>query len=216
MGYGDDVIDPETAQGAIDAFHVVYFNRVASLRWLGVPAMKCPVDLFAYQELICQTQPDVIIETGTAFGGSAMFLASVCQAIGRGRVITVDTVIAQTRPMHPLVTYLIGSSTDNNIVERVRQETCGDRTMVILDSDHHADHVYAELDLYSGMVTPGCYLIVEDTNLNGHPVAPSFGPGPWEALEAWLPEHQEFERDDVTEQKHVLTFNPRGYLRRLP
>ena len=85
--------------------------------------------------------------------------------------------------------------------------------MVVLDSDHSAAHVKAELDLYSPLVTSGCYLIVEDTNVNGHPVYPLHGPGPMEALDQFLPAHPEFEVD-ASREKYMLTFNPRGYLRR--
>ncbi len=85
--------------------------------------------------------------------------------------------------------------------------------MVILDSDHSRDHVLRELELYSPLVTPGCYLVVEDTNVNGHPVSPEFGPGPMEAVEAFLETTNDFEVDRSRE-KLLLTFNPSGYLRR--
>jgi cephalosporin hydroxylase len=88
-----------------------------------------------------------------------------------------------------------------------------DRVMVLLDSDHAEAHVRKELDLYAPLVTSGCYLIVEDTNVNGHPVYPLHGPGPMEAVQGWLPAHQEFEADRRRE-KFMLTFNPYGYLRR--
>ena len=86
--------------------------------------------------------------------------------------------------------------------------------MVILDSDHSRDHVLAELRAYAPMVTTAQYLIVEDTNVNGNPVLPEFGPGPMEALDAFLAENDDFEPDDERE-KFLLTFNPRGYLRRV-
>jgi cephalosporin hydroxylase len=85
--------------------------------------------------------------------------------------------------------------------------------MGILDSDHRRDHVIDELHLYKDIVTRGQYLIVEDTNLNGHPVAPEFGPGPMEALEDFLAENDQFEIDEGM-QKFYLTFNPKGYLKK--
>ena len=85
--------------------------------------------------------------------------------------------------------------------------------MVLLDSDHTRDHVLKELEAYSPMVTHGSYLIVEDTNLNGHPVEPEHGPGPMEALEAFLPAHPQFAHDTAMD-KFLLTFNPRGFLKR--
>jgi cephalosporin hydroxylase len=85
--------------------------------------------------------------------------------------------------------------------------------IVLLDSDHTKDHVLAELNAYSPLVTPGSYLIVEDTNLNGHPVDPDYGPGPMEALDAFLTTHSEFAHD-TTQDKFLLSFNPKGYLKR--
>jgi cephalosporin hydroxylase len=85
--------------------------------------------------------------------------------------------------------------------------------MVILDSDHSCDHVLAELDAYSQLVTEGSYLIVEDTNVNGRPVFPRFGPGPHEAVERFLREGAPFGRDEDCE-RFFLTFNPGGYLKR--
>ena len=84
---------------------------------------------------------------------------------------------------------------------------------MILDSDHSRDHVLDELRLYSRFVTPGGYLVVEDTNVNGHPVFPEHGPGPMEAVEEFLAESDEFEID-LAREKFFLTFNPRGFLRK--
>ncbi len=85
--------------------------------------------------------------------------------------------------------------------------------MVVLDSDHSAAHVGKELEIYAPLVTPGCYMVVEDTNVNGHPISPDFGPGPWEAVEAFLSRRTDFVADGSRE-KFILTFNPRGFLRR--
>ncbi len=85
--------------------------------------------------------------------------------------------------------------------------------MIILDSDHSRENVTRELVAYSPLVTQGSYLIVEDTNVNGHPVLPDFGAGPMEAVEAFLAAHPTFEVDERRE-KFLMTFNPRGFLRR--
>ena len=95
----------------------------------------------------------------------------------------------------------------------VRERAAGKSVMVILDSDHTRDHVLAELRAYAPIVTPGQYLVVEDSNINGHPVFPGFGPGPMEALQAFLAETGEFEVDRSRE-KFLVTFNPGGYLRK--
>jgi cephalosporin hydroxylase len=88
------------------------------------------------------------------------------------------------------------------------------QAMVILDSDHAAQHVGRELELYAPMVGMGCYLVVEDTNINGHPALVSHGPGPWEALEAFLATTNAFVRDSGRERL-LMTLNPGGYLRRV-
>ena len=156
-----------------------------------------------------------IIETGTESGGSALYLACVCDLVQKGRVITVDIEDREGRPRHPRIQYLLGSSTAEEVVAQVRGQV-GDRdtVMVILDSDHTRDHVLRELRLYSGLVTPGSYLIVEDTNVNGHPVYPEFGPGPMEAVDVFLEENRQFVVDKSRE-KFYMTFNPKGYLRRV-
>lgn len=91
----------------------------------------------------------------------------------------------------------------------------GERVMVILDSDHSLTHVAGELEAFAPLVTPGCYLIVEDTNINGHPVYPEFGPGPMEAVLEFLPHHPEFVVDARCERL-LMTFNPNGFLLRQP
>lgn len=182
-------------------------------RWMGVPVAKLPLDLWVYQEILHETRPELIVETGSYQGGSALYLAHLCDLLGCGQVISVD-VTDRPRPAHPRVTFATGNSTGPQAVEWANSHAAGKRTMVILDSDHEKTHVLAELDLYSPLVTPGQYLIVEDTNVNGHPVHPGHGPGPWEALEEWLPTHTEF-RPDPAREKYLVSFNPGGYLRRV-
>jgi cephalosporin hydroxylase len=110
---------------------------------------------------------------------------------------------------------LIGSSASKEVEEQVRTLIKGsDKVMVILDSDHHKEHVLNELVIYSKFVTKGSYLIVEDTNINGHPVFVEFGPGPMEAIEEFLGQNEEFVVDEKRE-KLYLTFNPKGYLRKI-
>ena len=196
-------------------FHRHYYNSFVwtDTSWLGVPTQKCPLDLWIYQELLFELRPGLIIETGTAAGGSALFLASICDLLGCGRIVTVD-IAGPYGPKHSRIRYLTGSSVDPLIVENCRVMAVGEaRVMVILDSDHAADHVLAELRSYAPLVTPESYLIVEDTNVNGHPVLSEYGPGPAEAVAAFLSETDDFEADGSRE-KFWMTFNPGGYLRR--
>lgn len=201
--------------GITESFHRLYYDSAVwkDTHWLGVPVQKCPLDLWAYQEIVFETKPELIIETGTAHGGSALFLSSVCDLLGQGSIVTVDVFPIEGRPQHPRITYLTGSSTAQEVFVAV-QELAADkeRVMVILDSDHARDHVIAELRLYAPLVTPGGYLVVEDTNVNGHPVFPEHGPGPLEAVQEFLAGDSRFELDRGRE-KFFMTFNPGGYLR---
>lgn len=202
----------------LDKFHNIYYGSSGqtwtSTRWLGYRMLKCPMDLWMYQELIYGLKPDLVVETGTYEGGSAYYLASLFDLIGRGDIVTIDVHEPPVRPVHPRITYLTGSSTAPDILERVRVECQNKLTvMVILDSDHTEEHVRRELDLYSPLVTPGSYLVVEDTCVNGHPVFPEFGPGPMEAVQKFLATSDDFEADREME-RHLISFNPGGWLRR--
>ena len=212
---------PRTRREIVDRFHRLYYDPQlrggtwADTRWLGTQVAKCPLDLWVYQELVFETRPDVIIETGTFEGGSASFFASLCDLLGKGAVVTIDTEQYGGRPAHDRITYLSGSSTAAEIVEEVASLTAGaGSVLVALDSDHSREHVLAELRAYADVVTVGSYLVVEDTNINGHPVAPEFGPGPMEAVERFLDEDERFVVDRARE-KFLLTFNPSGFLRKL-
>lgn len=224
----DDLWDSETGEvdpspafqrALVDQFHRLYYHSEEqtwrNTRYRGITTWKCPLDLWVYQEIIHEVQPDLIVETGTAYGGSALYLADLCETLGHGRVVTVDNRDRAGDVEHPRLTKVIGSSSDlevRNLVERDIEPNGS--VIVILDSDHSAQHVRAELDLWSDLVTVGSYLIVEDTNLNGRPVYPSFGPGPGEAVDSFLLTRDDFEVD-VSREKLFLTWNPGGYLRRL-
>ena len=202
----------------VDEFHKLYYESPDTWRktfWLGIPAQKCPLDLWIYQEIIFEVKPDVIIECGTFAGGSALFLASVCDAVKRGTIITIDVEDREGKPKHKRIKYLLGSSTSKEIVDKVRRSTRNRHSvMVILDSDHSKDHVLNEMRIYSTFVTKGSYLIVEDTNINGHPVFPDFGPGPMEAVQQFLSENKVF-AVDRSRAKFYMSFNPNGWLRRV-
>lgn len=211
---------PGVERALVDDFHQLYFDASAyhmtwrNTQWMGHDILKCPLDLWLYQEILFRLRPAVVVETGTAFGGSAHFLASMMDLIGHGRVITIDIEERPGRSAHPRITYLTGSSVAPEMVARVRELIGTDApVMVLLDSDHTRDHVLAELQAYAPLVSRDSYLIVEDTNLNGHPVLPDYGPGPMEALEAFLPSHPDFAHD-TSMDKFFLTFNPKGWLKR--
>lgn len=201
-----------------DDFHIHYYDSLVWLtdtEWLGVPIQKFPLDLWIFQEIIYEVKPDLIVECGTYNGGSALFFASMCDLMKKGRVISIDISPQPNLPAHPRLTFFTGSSTSEEAVHTVESLIHpNDTVMVVLDSDHTQDHVLSELRLYHGFVTQGSYLIVEDTNINGHPVLPEWGPGPMEALHVFLAENDQFQVDE-SRHKFFVTFHPRGFLRKV-
>ena len=212
----------------VEAFHKLYYSSggrtwSGNTRWLGFPVLKCPLDLWIYQEIIFENRPDVIIETGTGSGGGALFLASICDTwIDNGNIITIDTENTNHEkdlPKHDRIKYLTGTSISGEILESIENilksltVTYGDqKVMVILDSDHSKEHVLRELELYSPLVTAGQYIIVEDTNLD-HPNPVGFVV-PMEAVNEFLKNNGGFIVDE-SKHKFYLTFNPRGYLKKI-
>lgn len=210
-------------------FHNLYYNSPGqtwqNTFWMGIPIWKCPLDLWIYQEMIYDLKPNIIIETGTAYGGSAMYLSSICDIVNSGKIITID--IAETpygnqidnktihRPSHNRIQYLKGSSVDSEIIRQVKDQiSITDKVMIILDSDHSKVHVLNELNSYKDIVTKGSYIIVEDSNINGHPINKAHGLGPMEAIDEFLNHNKNF-IIDKSKEKFLMTFNPKGYLKRI-
>lgn len=209
---------PRATRRIVRRFHRLFFHQKfrtwANTKFLGVPVAKNPLDLWVYQEIIFELRPDVIVETGTAHGGSAFYMATLCDLVGRGRVVSVDIAPTAPLPRHERITFVTASSVDAAAFARVKESIRpGEVVMVVLDSNHRREHVLEELRLYGELVTPGSYLIVEDTNVNGHPVFWAHGPGPMEAVEEFLRTNRKFFIDE-TREKYFFTFNPRGYLRK--
>jgi cephalosporin hydroxylase len=203
----------------VPAFAVLYHSEESNTwldtKWQGHQILKNPMDLWSYQEIIQEIKPDWIIECGTYHGASALYFANMLDLVGKGGVITFDVEDWPAKPLHPRIQYFLQSSTSDEALQIVRERVKpGDVVMVSLDSLHTRDHVFRELQLYSPFVTRDSYLIVEDTNLNGHPVYPHFGPGPGEAVRDFLQTTSDFQADDRRE-RFLLTFNPGGYLKRV-
>lgn len=196
--------------------------------WMGVPIIQLPADIMATQEVIWQTKPDVIIETGVARGGSVLMLASLMQMIGGGKVIGVDIDIRahnrdsiESHPMGKHVDLIEGSSTSEEVLAEVRSHIKpGDTVMVILDSDHSHDHVLSELRAYGPIVSKGGYLIVADTllgflNEEQTPRVRSHvwlkGNEPLSAVRQYVSETDRFELDEEINGKLVLSSSPGGF-----
>jgi len=199
---------------------------------MGVPIIQLPADVMATQEVIWATKPDVVIETGVARGGSVIFMASLLELIGKGKVIGIDVDIRshnrdtiECHPMAKRITLIEGSSIDAAVIAQAsRGIPPGASVMVVLDSDHGRDHVLAELRAYGPLVTPGCYLVVADTVV-GHvdpkrlgsdrPRPVVLGDEPLAAVEIYLKEASEFVCDPDINGKLILASSPGGYLKRV-
>lgn len=199
-------------------FHKSFYNSGKTwlnTSWFGIESQKNPLDLWIYQEIIYEVKPDIIIECGTARGGSALYFANLLDLLNNGRVITIDIEDLGNLPKHSRIIYLKGSSTSREIFDKVKNLIKeNDKVLVSLDSDHHKQHVLKELNLYNELVSKGSYIVVEDTNINGHPVYIAHGEGPMEAVNEFLKNNNDFIVDQSRE-KYFLTFNPNGYLKKI-
>jgi len=205
-------------------YHLWYYNTGVwqQTTWMGVQTYKSPMDMWNYQEILYFLKPSVIIEFGTWKGGSALFFSSVMQQIGRPYVvISVDITesrISEKTKSDPNIRLLTMSSAAPEVRQTLlalRHDYPGP-AFAILDSDHSKQHVLAEMINLRDILLTGDYLVVEDSNINGHPVAKSFGPGPYEAIEEYFSMFpQDYEHDFEREKKFGFSFAPNGFLRRL-
>lgn len=191
--------------------------------FLGAPCLQHPGDAWITQEIISETRPEVIVECGRFGGGSTIMWAHLLELLDiDGVVVSIDILDSDlevmTRPIWKRrVHSIVGSSTDPAVVDEVRGIVDGGpggesrRTMVILDSDHAEAHVRAELEAYAPMVTPGCYMIVQDGF--AAQLEPGHGPGPLEAIRSFLAVDDRFEVD-ASRERMMHTLNPSGFLRR--
>jgi cephalosporin hydroxylase len=190
-------------------------NRIISeTTYLGIKTYKNPLDAWVYQEIIFETKPEVIIEIGNAFGGSTLWLAHLCDIIGRGKVIALDisqSAIPDFIRSHPRITFIEGDACKN--INKVKTLISpAEKVLLIEDSAHTYENTLNVLRNYSPLITKGSYLIVEDSICHhGLDVGPE--PGPFEAVEAFLKENTEFEIDR-SKESFLITWNPKGYLKK--
>jgi cephalosporin hydroxylase len=202
----------------VEYFHWFYDQGVwKRMHYRGVRILKFPSDLWNYQEIFSERRVDWVIETGTRHGGSALYFADLLQANGAsGRVISIDVDAAANQVRsHPRIDFLLGDSGSLEVATQVSARLPATRgtLFMILDAYHSKAHVLRELAVWVPLLRHGDYLIVEDSCVNGHPLRPDFGPGPYEAIEEFCAANPSaFERDAAREQKFGFTFAPRGYL----
>jgi cephalosporin hydroxylase len=181
--------------------------------WLGRWTARPPTDLWAYQELIAEVRPDWIVETGTGGGGRAFFLATICDLIDHGRVLSVDDYPVASLVEHPRIEYLRRDPGEDETAAAVR-ERVGERPKgMLIFGAAKLSRLMTLYEHYGSLVPVGSYIVFEDTILNGNPVWTGFGPGPREAARR-IHESGAFERDESLE-RYALTFNPGGFLKRI-
>ena len=221
--------DAAVKQATLDWVNAIAPHKYTyNFSWLGRPIIQFPQDLAALQEIIWDTKPDLIIETGIAHGGSLVFHASMLQLLGNdGRVLGVDIDIRdhnraeiEAHPMFERIEMIQGSSIDDSTADQVRMIAGGaKRVMVVLDSNHTHAHVERELELYAPLVTKDCYLVVCDTLIEDMP-AGSFPDRPWDkgnnpatAVREFLSATDRFEVDATIDAKLQISVAPGGYLK---
>jgi cephalosporin hydroxylase len=199
--------------------------------WMGRPIIQYPQDIIAMQEIIWEVQPDLIIETGIAHGGSIVYYASLLELIGKdGLVVGIDIDIRkhnrdliEAHPMFKRICMIEGSSVSKDTIERVvKIASTKKKIMVCLDSNHTHEHVLEELKLYSPMVSVNSYCVVFDTVIEEMPADYDWndrlwgkGNNPKTAVCEFLKTHPEFEIDKNIQNKLLITVAPDGYLKRI-
>jgi len=202
--------------------------------WLGRPIIQYPQDMVAMQEIIWQVQPDLIIETGIAHGGSLIFSASMLELIAsctgqQGEVLGLDIDIRshnrtaiEAHPLFKRISLIEGSSIAPDIIAQVYAKAAGkQRVLICLDSNHTHDHVLAELQAYAPLTSVGSYCVVMDTVVEDVPDELSAdrpwskGNNPKTAVWEYLKTHDEFEIDRSIQNKLLITVAPDGYLKRV-
>jgi cephalosporin hydroxylase len=182
--------------------------------YFGVRALKNPLDHWVYQELIYETQPDVIVEIGNASGGSTLSLAHVCDLLGRGKVVGIDLShegVPECVKNHHRIIFLEGDACQC-FSEVAKLISATDRVLIIEDSSHTYQNTLNILRTYSFLLKPGDYFIVED-GICHHGLSIGPQPGPYEAIKTFVEENRDFEIDRDRES-FLITWNPKGYVRR--
>ena len=183
--------------------------------WLGSPIHTAPTDLLAYQEIVSRVRPDWIIDIGANDPGRATFMASMCELIGHGQVISIrDGDDGEGPTPHPRLRCCIAAPLDAGVRDRVHALVSTESAVVVLGACADRATTAAQFEAYADLVGVGSYVIVTDTIVNGRPVWPSHGPGPGDAVKQILTRHGEFVADPGME-KYALSFNPGGFLRRV-
>ncbi len=210
---GPMVVPDELKLAAIEAMWDRQAWREAT--WLGRPVMRYPTDLHMYQELVNQLRPDTIVLAADDRGlsGRALFIAALCDVLGHGEVVAVGRENGDDDFEHPRITRVVGNAESADVAAQVIARVGPEPRAFVVLGLGELMRVIASFEHYSPLVPVGGYVVVENTVVNGHPVASGFGPGPHEAVVNILGRHPEFVSDPTVE-RYTLTFNRNGFLRR--
>jgi len=184
--------------------------------WMGIQIFKNPFDMWIYQEIIHRVQPDVIIEIGSANGGSTLYFANLLDCIKKGIVISIDVNRTDYEAKHKRIVEITGNSSSPEIIEKV-SELCRDKNVLVnQDSDHNRNQVLQDLLNYSPLVSLNSYFIVEDglVDIFEEPIKAGIKEGPLAAIEEFLKINHDFIVNKECE-RYILTQNPSGYLKRV-
>jgi cephalosporin hydroxylase len=225
--------------------HAAQSKYEYNFSWMGHPIIHFPQDMWIMADLVWRVQPDLIIETGIAHGGSLILSASLlslldyCDAQRKGtaldpsspfrKVLGIDIDIRahnraaiEKHPMFSRIKMIEGSSIEPTVIAQVKSYAYNyENIMLCLDSHHTHEHVLAELNAYAGLVTRGSYCVVFDTGIEDLP-AGSCTDRPWgkgnnpkTAVWEFLKTHPEFELDQQIMRKVLLSSAPDGFLKRV-
>ncbi|MBL7068352.1 MAG: class I SAM-dependent methyltransferase [Candidatus Omnitrophica bacterium] len=185
--------------------------------WMGKRAFKNPFDAWIYQEIIYEVKPDLIIEIGSAEGGSTLYFAHLLDIIGKGKIVSIDIERSKFNVRHRRIDVITGDSSSPETVAKVSRLCRGRSVMVIHDGDHSKGQVLKDLKAYSNFVSMGSYLIVEDGIIDLFKPGDGIGTyvdGPYNAVNDFLEDHPNFIVDKERE-RYIMTYNPRGFLKRI-
>lgn len=197
-------------------YHIrnIFFHKC---HWMGVRALKNPLDAWIYQEIIYETKPDIILEIGSMEGGSTLYLANLLDLMGKGQVISVDLDRSRFRVSHDRIIVITGCSSSPEVVAKVSELCEGKSVLIIQDAAHDKESVLHDLRTYSRLVGRNSYFVVEDGHIDLF--RPDDGIGTWEdgplaAIEQFLTENTNFVVDSDRE-RYILTNNVKGFLKRI-
>ena len=183
-------------------------------RWMGFPAWKNPLDAWIYQEIVHDTKPDVIIEIGSMEGGSTLYFAHLLDLLGHGEVVSIDIDRSRFHVKHERILAITGSSSSPEVITKVFELCQGKSAMVVQDGAHDKASVLSDLRSYCKLVPVNGYFIVEDGVADLLWPVDWYGNGPLAAVEQFLTENPDFVAD-AEKERYLLTYNPRGFLKRI-